>query len=130
MQPEMVVRGGWLKQPWVPDVHEVEDNGEMKLVFKVSTEDRGFAAFLGLDMTGRSPWNTTGFMDFLQDKREAAVVKAINAATAVDDDPLATASDIGEATKPLAKRPKRELTDEAPSKFVEAVFEPLKKPGW
>ena len=106
---EAVIRGGYLEHPWAPGPLEEVDG---KQFFSISKSDRGYAAYNGLDMSKRHPWDDNGILQYLLEKRNAAVADAIKDATAAGADPLFESEAGGEAS---AKRPKRDCMDETPN---------------
>lgn len=104
----LVIEGGHLKHPWVPKLKEVDGMQFMA----ASREDRSLAAFLGLPMNQRSPWQGTGYLEYLMDLRNAAVAAAERELYMAEADPMADADSVGQ---PVLKRPRKDMIQGLPS---------------
>ena len=106
MTTDVVIRGGYLKHPWVPVLEETDGTQ----FYSISKSDRGFAFYCGLDMAKRQPWDDNGFLEYLHEKRNTAVADAMQKASAAEADPLHDS----EGSDAAPKRPKKDLVDEIP----------------
>ena len=83
----LVVSGGWLAEPWVPDVQYIDSRPFVKL----SPYDRKLARALGQDMNVRDPWADKSIFSHLEKLRDDSVDELIHAAR-VRADPMADTS--------------------------------------
>ena len=102
----IIVEGGSLKHPWALPTDAIETVGDRSF-FLASRADRQFAAFLGLSMSARSPWQANPSLDYLCDLRNSAVEEHLSKSWADEADP---AADFVQ----LPKRPRRELCEKLP----------------
>ena len=84
IEPRLVITGGKLTKPWLPDF--VEKDGRKYI--KMWRRDAGFASFCGLGNHKRKPWDGNQFHAVLRNLRNAAV-DAFIADKRAQDDPMA-----------------------------------------
>ena len=85
----LIVEGGWLQTPWVPDSKMIDGCEYITL----ASADRTLAKALGMNMCERSPLRECSIFTHMAVARDAQVDALIFAAQ-VDNDPMAEASSL------------------------------------
>lgn len=108
------------RKPWIPEIDVIDDVDYLR----ISKRDAGFAAFVGVNLREKPPWQSLNFIDTAQRLRNDAVTKQIQSISqrADDADPYAdTGVDIVSPVKKSRKDAIESLTEQVVSITMPAL---------